>query len=91
MAEVRTAKTKHIDITEFLEGGILREKLFREKVAAINWAEDYTDAKVIVKGCDTVPIPTWAYMVIVANLAPHAKRILWGEPCSAVPVYVRRP
>ena len=89
MAEVRTAKAKTIDISDFLDNGIIREASFREKVAAINWAEEYEDAKVIITGCDRVPIPTWAYMMIVAHLAPHAKRIFWGEPCSAVPIYVR--
>jgi hypothetical protein len=89
MGETITAKTKTIDISDFLDNGIIREKSFREKVAAINWEEKYKDAKVVVQGCDRVPIPTWAYMIIVANLAPHAKRIFWGEPCSAVPIYVR--
>ena len=88
--KVRTPKTKNIDIMDFLDGGMLREKSFREKVDAINWAEEYKDAKVVISGCDKVPIPTWAYVMIAANLAPHAKRIFWGEPCSAVPVYVRK-
>ena len=83
-----TPKTRTIDIKDFFESGIIREKSFREKMAEVNW-EEYKDAKVVVQGCDTVPIPTWAYMMIVANLAPHAKRIFWGEPCSAVPIYVR--
>ena len=90
MAEVMTAKTQHIDIVDFLDNGIIRETSFREKVEAIDWAGQYSDSKVIIKGCDTVPIPTWAYMMIVAYLAPHAKRIFWGEPCSAVPIFVRK-
>lgn len=83
------AKTKTIDITDFLDNGILREKSFREKIEGIDWHSDYLDAKVVITGCDTVPIPTWAYMVLAANLAPYVKRIFWGEPCSAVPIYVR--
>ncbi|HQU72357.1 MAG TPA: DUF2480 family protein [Calditrichia bacterium] len=89
MPDVITAKTQHIDIMDFLDNGIIREASFREKIAAIDWAGQYRDAKVIIKGCDRVPIPTWAYMMLAAYLAPHAKRIFWGEPCSAVPVYVR--
>ncbi len=91
MAEVkvRTPKAVTIDIRDFLEHGMLREKDFRAKIEAIDWASEYKDAKVIVKGCDGIPVPTWAYMIIVANLAPHVKRIFWGEACSAVPVYVR--
>lgn len=91
MAEttVKTPKAVTLDIMDFLDNGMLREKAFREKVEAIDWASEYKDAKVIIAGCDRVPIPTWAYLVLVAHLAPHAKRIFWGEPCSAVPVYVR--
>ncbi len=83
------AKTKTLYMKDFLEGGILREKAFREKLASINWAEEFRDAKVVITGCDTVPIPVWAYMAIAAHIAPYARRIFWGEPCSAVPVYIR--
>jgi len=83
------AKTKTLYMQDFLDGGILREKAFRDKLNGINW-EEFKDAKVVITGCDTVPIPIWAYMAIAANIAPHAKRIFWGEPCSAVPVYVRK-
>lgn len=82
-------KTEVLDMADFLEGGILREKPFREKVAMINW-ENYRDKKVVFKGCDKIPIPIWAYLVIAANLAPYASRIFWGEPCSAVPVFARK-
>jgi len=89
MAEVKSVpKTEVIDMADFLDGGILREKSFREKIASINW-EEYKDKKVVLKGCDKIPVPTWAYLVIATNLAPHVKRIFWGEPCSAVPVYSR--
>lgn len=82
------AKTETIDIVEFFDGGIIRENSFREKVDEFDWTS-YQDKKVVIKGCDNVPVPTWAYLSVVAHLAPHAKRIFWGEPCSAVLVYKR--
>lgn len=82
------AKTKTIDITDFLDNGIIREQSFRERVDHFDW-DSYQDAKVVIRGCDTVPVPTWAYLSIVAHLAPKAKRIFWGEPCSAVLIYKR--
>lgn len=89
MEDVRTvSKPVTIDITDFLEEGILREKSFREKIAAIDW-EQYRDQKVILKGCAHIPVPTWAYLIVATHLAPYAKRIFWGEPCSTVPIYVR--
>lgn len=82
------AKTQTIDIRDFFDNGIIREKSFREKIDAIDWKE-FQDNKVVITGCDHVPIPTWAYMMLAAHLSPYAKRIFWGEPCSAVPIFVR--
>lgn len=87
--EVKTPKAEIMDMKDFLENGMLREKEFRQKLSQIRW-EDFRDRKVIVKGCDNIPVPIWAYMAVVANLAPYASRIFWGEPCSAVPVFVRK-
>ena len=90
MTQVQTApKTKTIDITDFLDGGIIRESSFREKINQTDW-KSYLDLKVVIKGCDTVPVPTWAYLSIVANLAPFASHLFWGEPCSAILVYKRK-
>ncbi len=89
MEDVKTmSKPITIDITDFLDKGILREKSFRDKIASMNW-EQYRDQKVILKGCGDIPIPTWAYLIIATHLAPYAKRIFWGEPCSTVPIYAR--
>ncbi len=77
-----------LEITEFLDNGILREKSFREKLSEIDWSR-YQDKKVIIRGCDNVPIPIWAYMAVVAQLSQYASRIFWGEPCSAVPIFTR--
>ena len=64
----------------------LEQSLFEEAIAAIN-AEDYRDAKVVVKGCGTVPVPTFAYVAIMQKLLPVASSIMYGEPCSTVPLY----
>lgn len=89
MEDVKTInKPLTIDITDFLDEGILKEKTFREKINSMDW-EQYRDQKVILKGCGHVPIPTWAYLMIATQLTPYAKRIFWGEPCSTIPIYVR--
>ncbi len=49
---------------------------------------DFNDARVVVKGCsDKISIPESAYMEITRILKPVAKSIMYGEPCSTVPVY----
>ena len=59
-------ETIHLD--DFLDEGILKEKTFRSKVEQIKWS-DYSEKRVLIKGCTDVPIPTWAYLVITAHLA----------------------
>ena len=52
--------------------------------------EEYTDKRVVVKGCGEVDIPETAYVEITNKLRPFAKSIMYGEPCSTVPIYKKR-
>ena len=47
----------------------------------------YTDKRVVLKGCGEVPIPQTAYVMATAKLRPVVKSIMYGEPCSTVPIY----
>lgn len=47
----------------------------------------YKDARVVVKGCGKLPVPTQAYICLTTHLKPFAKSIMYGEPCSTVPLY----
>ena len=53
-------------------------------------AEEYTDKRVVVKGCGDIQIPETAYLEITNLLRPFAKSIMYGEPCSTVPIYKKR-
>lgn len=66
----------------------LEEKLYYDAIAAIQ-PEDYRDARVVVKGCSKVPVPTAAYVEITRVLRPVVQSLLFGEPCSTVPLYKR--
>ena len=65
---------------------MLENILFTEIISAIP-AEDYRDKRIVIKGCSDKPVPTSAYVELVNKLQPVAKRIMFGEPCSTVPVY----
>lgn len=78
-----------IYLDDFLIDGIIKENQFREKINSIDW-EIYKDRKVMIKGCTSAPVPTWTYLIITANLALHAKQIVYGEPCSAVSIYKKK-
>ncbi|MFN8343856.1 MAG: DUF2480 family protein [Spirosomataceae bacterium] len=64
----------------------LEEKLFFDAISRIN-PEDYRDARVVVKGCSKHPVPTAAYVEIARKLQPVVQSLLFGEPCSTVPLY----
>ena len=64
----------------------LHKNLFLKNLAAINLA-DYTDKRVVIKGCGETPIGDFVYMEITKLLRPVVKSIMYGEPCSTVPVY----
>ncbi|PHI21592.1 hypothetical protein CEQ90_01905 [Lewinellaceae bacterium SD302] len=49
--------------------------------------EDYQDKRLVIKGCSDKPVPAAAYLAVTAKLQPVAKSIMYGEPCSTVPVY----
>lgn len=66
----------------------LNEKLYFDAIAQIN-PEDYRDARVVVKGCSKVPVPTAAYVEITRILKPVVQSLLFGEPCSTVPLFKR--
>jgi hypothetical protein len=47
----------------------------------------YTDKRIVLKGCGEKPIPEDAYVEMTSLLRPHVKSIMYGEPCSTVPVF----
>jgi hypothetical protein len=66
-----------------------RQQLFLEKINAIP-IETFDDKRVVVKGCGDVPIGEFAYMAITTRLRPVAKSIMYGEPCSTVPIFKKK-
>ncbi|HXB44399.1 MAG TPA: DUF2480 family protein [Puia sp.] len=65
------------------------EQILLKKIQAIKM-EDFVDKRVVVKGCGEVQIGEFAYMEITKRLRPVAKTIMYGEPCSTVPVYKKK-
>ena len=49
--------------------------------------EQYRDQRLVIKGCSDHPVPPAAYLEVTRRLQPLAKSIMYGEPCSTVPVY----
>lgn len=64
----------------------LEEKLFEETLAGINW-QDFKDKKVVIKGCSKVDVPVSIYLEAVRHLQPVVSSLMFGEPCSTVPLF----
>tara|TARA_B100001173_G_scaffold200003_2_gene172424 strand:- start:94 stop:354 length:261 start_codon:yes stop_codon:yes gene_type:complete len=77
-----------IILDDFLDNGIIREKSFRKQVNGLD-LKRFSDKKVIIKGCASVTVPTWAYLILTAQIAQVAKNIYYGEPRYAVKIFSR--
>jgi len=64
----------------------MESELFREKLATIDWSR-YKNSKVVVKGCSDVHVPVSAYVEVTSRLSGVASSIMYGEPCSTVPIF----
>lgn len=53
-------------------------------------AEIFDGKRVVIKGCGDIQLPESAYVEITKKLRPHVKSIMYGEPCSTVPVYKKK-
>ena len=67
----------------------LHKSLFLKNLSAIN-PDEYLDKRVVIKGCGELPITEMAYVEITRLLRPVAKSIMYGEPCSTVPIYKKK-
>lgn len=49
----------------------------------------FQDGKVIVKGCSNIPFPDFSMVELLKHIQPVVKSVMYGEPCSTVPIYKR--
>ena len=64
----------------------LEEYLYFKQLTKID-PETYRNQRVVVKGCADIPVPEAAYVELIRLLQPVVKSIMYGEPCSTVPVF----
>ena len=68
---------------------LLETVLFDRAVNKLD-VEKYRDERIVIKGCGDIPVPVSAYVDLTAKLTGVAKSIMYGEPCSTVPIYKRK-
>ncbi len=67
----------------------LETAMYQEILPRLDYSK-YQDKPVIIKGCSKKPVPVSAYIMAVQKLQPFAKSIMYGEACSAVPLFKKQ-
>jgi len=76
---------------EVVYGGLetLETILFTKALGKID-VKKFEGERVVVKGCADIDLPVAAYVEITNLLTPVVKSLMYGEPCSTVPIYKRK-
>lgn len=74
--------------TKIINGNLedLEASLYEELLSKIDYSV-YENKPVIIKGCSKKPVPMRAYVLAAHYLQPFARSIMYGEACSAVPLF----
>jgi len=72
--------------TVFGDADVLETVLFVKSIAKMD-VEQYRDQRIVIKGCGDTPVPVSAYVELTKKLTPVVKSLMFGEPCSTVPIY----
>ncbi len=67
----------------------VEEQLLLQNIQDIP-AEDFFEKRVVIKGCSDHPLPPSAYVEISKKMLPVVTSLMFGEPCSTVPVYRKK-
>ncbi|MNY65795.1 hypothetical protein D3C86_2031200 [compost metagenome] len=67
----------------------LEAVLFSKALAKIDLSA-FANERVVIKGCADIDVTVAAYVEITNLLTPVVKSIMYGEPCSTVPIYKRK-
>ncbi len=67
----------------------LENAIYQEIISNLDVSE-YIDKPVIIKGCSEKPVPENAYLMTISKIQSVAKSVMYGEACSAVPIFKRK-
>jgi hypothetical protein len=68
---------------------LLETILFERELEKLD-IEKYRDQRIVIKGCGEIAIPESAFINLTVKLTGVSKSLMYGEPCSTVPIYKRK-
>jgi hypothetical protein len=66
-----------------------RLRIMLDRIHSLD-VQPYAGQRVVIKGCGDTPIPDEAYAAITFRLRPVVKSLMYGEPCSTVPIFKQK-
>ena len=66
------------------------ELIIEKNIAEQIDENEFVDKRVVIKGCGDMAMPEVAYVAVTNKLRPVVKSIMYGEPCSTVPIYKKK-
>ncbi|HEY9195996.1 MAG TPA: DUF2480 family protein [Mucilaginibacter sp.] len=73
----------------FGNADVLETVLFEKQIAKADLGQ-YAGQRIVLKGCGDIAVPVSAYVELTQKLTPIVKSLMFGEPCSTVPIYKRK-
>jgi len=73
----------------FGDASVLETVLYIKNIAKMD-VEQYNGQRVVIKGCGDIEVPVSAYVELTKKLTPVVKSLMFGEPCSTVPIYKKK-
>lgn len=84
-----TYLSKHTKSVFFGTEDELRTHLILQNIERLD-ETFYAEKRVVIKGCGKIEIPSAAYVAISSKLVPVVRSLMYGEPCSTVPIFKRK-
>ena len=67
----------------------IEKQIINKSINSLN-LDEYKDGRIIIKGCADISSPAFVMSQLIQKLQPVAKSIMYGEPCSTVPIFKRK-
>lgn len=75
-----------VDLVTFATGGMFREQEVRAAVERFDWAQ-YRGQDVLIKGCGSMPVPQWVYLIVTARLVAAGANVFFGEAAKPISIF----
>lgn len=83
---IATRLQPHTEYFIFGTAEQLEIDLFQRKLSTVDFSA-FSGQKIVIKGCSDVKVPETIYVELTRRLMPYAEKLMYGEPCSTVPLY----